>query len=317
MDYNTAKIRSKVLRKTRNFFHLNDYLEVDPPHLSEEYLPESHIEVFPARFSHPYRGNRQMYLLPSPEYWMKILLSMGYGNIFSISHVFRNAESISKVHNPEFSLLEWYTMNKNYIDSLELTEEYFSYLSDNLPKDMTPPFRRMTMEQAWFETSGVDLAEMENTGALSEACSIRKIPTSEKDDWETLFFKFFISEVEPKMPSDRPLALMDYPSKLSCTALKRENVYERWELYVRRTEICNCFTENSDLSDFSDFLDSESRLILDAGRTGSANSNYVSRHLNNFPACSGNALGLDRFIMLLCGLSAIEGVIFFPFSDTF
>lgn len=294
---------------------MNNYLEVDPPLLCEEYLPEISIDVFTTRFSHPFRGNRKLYLLPSPEYWMKILLARGYGNIYSLSHVFRNSESLTRIHNPEFTLLEWYAVDKNYLDNLEVTENLFTYLSDTLPADLSPPFRRMTMHEAWDEIVHLDLDKLVSLESMQEACKKLEIEPKSTDSWESLFFKIFIGEIENKLPMDKPLALLDYPAALPCTGLKRGNVYERWELYIRGVEVCNCYTENHLKEDFSVFLENEKKHLNSAGRTGAAGSDYANRHLEDFPLCSGNALGFDRLVMLLSGQSSLEGVIFFPFSD--
>ena len=315
MNRETALFRAHIKEQTQSFFKKNNFLEVDPPILSCSFIPEQNIDIFQTEFINEFRGSKKMNLLPSPEYWMKILLAKGYGDIFTISRSFRNNESISDVHNPEFTMLEWYAIDKNYIDSIEKTEEYISFLSAKAPNPVSVPFRRMTMFQAWDEILKTDLNSLSDINEMKEFAFKNNIFITDTDNWESLFHKLFISSIEPELPTDKPLVLMDYPENLPCTALKRDSVYERWELYIKGIEICNCYTENSNLKNFARYLDTEHQILEKQGIQGSAGAAYAEQKLENFPTCTGNALGLDRLIMILGGYTSIEGVIFFPFSD--
>ncbi len=111
---------------------------MDTPILSPALIPESAIEVFETFFLHPDRKPVPLYLIPSPELWMKRLLIQGWPSLFQISKSFRNAESIGRLHNPEFTLLEYYTREADYLTSIGVTEQYFQYLIENLPKELLP-----------------------------------------------------------------------------------------------------------------------------------------------------------------------------------
>ena len=169
MTHETLRARNILLAAIRSFFTEKNYLEVETPLLAPALIPESAIEVFRTRFENPYRPARDLYLIPSPELWMKRLVAAGYGNIFQICKAFRNAESLGRLHNPEFTILEYYTTGAGYMDSLTLTEDLFAYIVnvclEKIPRltqspaetlaRLAPPFRRLTMAQAFREYAGL------------------------------------------------------------------------------------------------------------------------------------------------------------------
>jgi lysyl-tRNA synthetase class 2 len=256
----------------RAFFFEKNYLEVETPLLAPALIPESAIEVFRTRFEHPWREARDMYLAPSPELWMKRLLAEGAGNIFQICRAFRNAESIGKHHNPEFTILEYYTVNADYMDSLKLTGDFFERLLDaaaSLPADrgkkgeigenlerLRPPFRRMSMAEVFQVYAGIDLASFAPCGAAEASAAAKALtkealgkglPAKEGDCWEAAFNRIFVGVVEPALPRDRPLAILNYPREVRCLArdIPGSPWNERWELYAGGMEIANCFTEET------------------------------------------------------------------------
>lgn len=107
----------------RRFFTEKDFLEVSTPTLSPYLIPEPSIKVFRTDFMNEFKGHLPLYLIPSPEIFMKKLLAAGSGSIFQISQCFRNAEQLGDVHNPEFTMLEYYAVDADEKDSIELTIE--------------------------------------------------------------------------------------------------------------------------------------------------------------------------------------------------
>ena len=101
-----AQSRSRLYKGIRNFFDDRDYTEVDTPSLAPSLIPEPTIENFASTFSSPFMGSKELYLIPSPEVFMKKLIANGIGSIYEFSHCFRNSEQIGRQHNIEFSMLE-------------------------------------------------------------------------------------------------------------------------------------------------------------------------------------------------------------------
>jgi lysyl-tRNA synthetase class 2 len=128
MDWEQVRKRSEITDKVRSFFKEKKYLEVDTPLLSPDLIPEPSIDIFKTEMINPFRGKCDLFLIPSPEIWMKKLLSQGSGDIFQICKCFRNSEQSGKHHNSEFTMLEWYKTGYSYMDNIRDTEEIYKYL---------------------------------------------------------------------------------------------------------------------------------------------------------------------------------------------
>jgi lysyl-tRNA synthetase class 2 len=308
MNLDTIRARSALTASVRGFFFSKAYLEVETPLLAPALIPESAIEVFKARFEHPWQGPRDMYLVPSPELWMKRLLAEGFGNMFQICKAFRNAESIGRQHNPEFTILEYYTVDAGYLDSLELTEDFFGYLceaascfagGENL-KRLRPPFRRMSMAEAFEAYARVDLASFAPRGAAEAPASAKALtgealgkglPAKEGDSWEEAFNRIFVGAVEPALPRDRPLAILDYPRGVRCLArdIPGGPWNERWELYAGGMEIANCFTEEDDPDRVAAYFSVEAALKRKALVPHAVDGDFLALYAN-----TGEAPGRAR-----------------------
>ncbi|MCX7787807.1 MAG: hypothetical protein N2442_08925 [Spirochaetes bacterium] len=328
MDPQVAILRSQFNRITREFFSQKGYLEVDTPILSPALIPESAIEVFETFFLHPDRKPLPLYLIPSPEVWMKRLLAQGWPSLFQITKSFRNAESIGRIHSPEFTLLEYYTRGANYIASIDITEQYFQFLLDQIPPDflasdlrvLQPPFQRMQVEEAFQRFAGFSLVPLDREGLLEKAKSLG-LTLSEEASWEEAFNQVFVHLVEPNLPQDRPLVLLDYPAEVPCLAKRIPGTpwRERWELYIGGMELANCFTEETDPHEIEAYfaMEGEKKRFSRVPHTLdiSFRDMYKIPSMKTIPLCSGVALGVDRLLMCLSGKSSIEGVILFPISD--
>jgi elongation factor P--(R)-beta-lysine ligase len=319
MDIKIIAERSHILSQIRSFFHTNEYLEVETPILATELIPESSIEVFETTFSSDFHGDHQLYLIPSPEVFMKKLIASGSGSIFQITKSFRNSEQIGKDHNPEFTMLEWYTMEADYMDSITTTEDLFSSLiNENTPSWFKPPFIRKSLEEVFKEYVSVDLLKCQTRAVLKSEAVNLGLTIENTDTWEDIFNRIFLNFIEPDLPKDKPIVLYNYPKQILCLAKELEGTpwRERWELYVNGIELANCYSEETDSSKIKNILDTEyikkasiARVIPDI------DSDYNIIFNKDFPDCSGVALGVDRLVMLLTGATSIEGVIIFPFSD--
>ncbi len=129
MDVELLRSRARFTRRSRRFFLERGYLEVETPLLAPALIPEPALEVFRTEWIDPRcLAARELFLVPSPELWMKRLLARGSGSLFQICKSFRNFEALGRYHNPEFTMLEWYTVDADYMDSADLTDELLAYL---------------------------------------------------------------------------------------------------------------------------------------------------------------------------------------------
>lgn len=316
MKWEILKQRSIITDKVRSFFKDKNYMEVDTPLLSPDLIPESSIEIFKTEMINPYRADKDLFLIPSPELWMKKLISQGSGDIFQICKSFRNSEQSGKLHNSEFTMLEWYKTGYSYMDNIEETERLFSsLLSDKTPEFLKPPFGRMSMEEAFLNYAGFSLEQNYEKDQLREKCRSLKIDTDSDDTWEVLFNRIFLQIVEPYLPGEKPLVLYNYPSRIKTLAKNLKNTIwsERWELYAGGMELANCFTEETNCDKIREYYIEEKALKDDISPVSHpVDHQYYKYFGSDFPDCSGVAMGMDRLIMLLTGKSSIEEVILFP-----
>jgi lysyl-tRNA synthetase class 2 len=278
MDIELLRFRSAVFRAVRAFFDGRNYLEVDTPLLSADLIPESCLEVFETELLPP-RGSRMraksLYLIPSPEIWMKkIIAGLRAGGarmpagIYQICRCFRNGESSGRIHSPEFTMLEYYSLGADCGDSLALTEELFARLlplaeeGPGREAGLSPPFERIAMGEAFARWAGFDLYRAASVpgGLETEARRLGLDPLPGLDRG-ALYDLIFVDRVEPSLPRDRPVALCEYPAFVPCLAKKTPGgkTVERWELYGRGIELANCYTEETSPRAVREFFEGEKR----------------------------------------------------------
>ncbi|MDR0411883.1 MAG: LysR family transcriptional regulator [Treponema sp.] len=319
MDIEFLREKADIFKKIRQFFDERGYLETVTPVLSPNLIPETCLEVFETSYVPPIgsriREKQSFYLVPSPEIWMKKLISTHKTDIYQLCPCFRNVESTGRLHSPEFTMLEFYTMGADYEDSISITEDLFSFLLDETSrKSIRPPFEQISMDEAFSCFAGFSLyAAAEKNMLDAEARGLGLEPPPYLDT-AALFDLIFIHAVEPNLPRDRPVILKDYPSFVPCLAQKCPGgrSVERWELYVRGIELANCYSEETDPTNIHTYFKQE---------TVVKNNNSLIPHeidenywqiFTDFPRCSGVAMGIDRLIMSLTGRTSIDSVLPFP-----
>jgi lysyl-tRNA synthetase class 2 len=330
MDLSLYRFRLSIIQEIRRFFSAIGYLEAETPVLSPSCIPESSIPLFKTVQIHPWEEPRILHLLPSPEYYIKQLLAAGWGSMFQLARSFRNGENVGRIHAPEFTMLEYYGVGLDYLDSIALTEDLFAAVIAAADPPVAPPpgpFARISMAEAFERFAHIDLAEFCGTGdpapdetdirrgrAICDAAGIR---WDERDSWEMLFNRLFLNLVEPRLEShERPLVLYDYPAKLqSLSAPVADTPWtQRWELYWQGIELANCFTELTRTEAVKAFFAHEIRVMSGSqdGELQTIPDGDFPDKIAGLPGCSGTALGLDRLIMLLAGRDRIGDVMPFP-----
>lgn len=308
------------------------YLEVETPRLARTPIPESHIELFRTTLRSRKGGEEDLFLLPSPEYWLKQLIAAGSGSVFEIARCFRNVEEVTPHHRREFSMLEFYTLDADAADSIAITEELIRGVVAQVdqvdPTFVAPevraslrdssPYPTMTMAEAFERFGGVGLESHLTRDALSRAAIQLGMRVSEEESWEDLFQRIFLTHVEPELPTDRPLFLTDYPAAIPTLARQKPGTpwADRWELYFKGQELANCYGEETEPERIATFLaDEAARKEAHSLEPHPVDPGYLQRPGERLPRCSGVALGVDRLIMTLANLSSLSGVIYFPISD--
>jgi lysyl-tRNA synthetase class 2 len=307
------KQRAKILQLIRQFFLQRDVLEVDTPALGHGTVTDQHLHSFSTEFSHPMSTQpRTLYLQTSPEFAMKRLLCAGSGAIYQICKSFRNEES-GRIHNPEFTMLEWYRPDYDHHQLMDEVEQLLQIVL------ACPQAQRVTYQQAFIAHLDCDPLT-EDTRAL-EARAVELgydhllVQGIDKD---TILMLLFSQHVEPFIGNSAPCFVYNFPA--SQAALAKINpddplVALRFECYFQGMELANGFYE---LSDSQEQLRRFTADNLKRQAKGIAPM-PIDQHLiaaleHGLPDCAGVALGIDRLLMLALKQTSIDSVLAFANS---
>jgi lysyl-tRNA synthetase class 2 len=292
------QLRAEIIQAVRNFFLDWNYLEVETPIRIPAPIPEAHIDAV---------VSGDQFLQTSPEICMKQLLSAGFPRIFQICKCFRQNERGDR-HLPELTMLEWYRAGGNYLDLMVECEELISRVARHLGTedrliyqnraiDLTTPWLRLTVTEA-FQIFG--------TISMKKAL--------ETDNFDTVM----AMDIEPNLGYPNPVFLHDYPAQQGSLArLKPQDpaVVERFELYIAGIELCNGFSELTDATEQRERFEEEQRLRQALNKPVYPWPEKFLAALADMPAAGGNALGIDRLVMLFADAANIDDVVAFTPED--
>lgn len=284
-------LRARIFQTIRTFFRDRGYLEVETPCRLSEHAPETHIEVF---------ETEDRCLRPSPELCMKRLLAQGFERIFQICKCFRKDER-GNFHLPEFTMLEWYRAGIDYhalmdeceqliknVASTRADADFVHYQGNHV--NLAGAWPRLTVNEAFERWASLSLAE-----ALRNDC----------------FEETLALELEPHLGFEQPLFLYDYPSAHASLARLKPldpSVAERFELYIAGIELCNGFSELTDPVEQRKRFEKEGETRQREGKPIYPMPEKFLNALGNMPDAAGNALGLDRLVMLWADVDSIDAV---------
>lgn len=306
--------RNDLVALIRNYFASEDFLEVETPLWVGEPGTDVFLDPVCAPFV-PEPGGVGIpgFLQTSPEFLMKELLSLGHERIFQLCKVFRNGE-VTEIHNPEFTMLEFYRAWEEAEAIMRDVEEVVSLALPLLKR----PYARKTMQEVFRDACGLDVLELPTTELLQNAIEEKGLlpKRSGESDWEELFFELVVEYVDPFLKSQGAVFVTEWPTQLAVLAQQSPTdprVAERFELYVDGIELCNGFQE------LTDPLEQRKRFEEDCGYRQQRNypripmpERFLKVLENGLPPSAGVAIGLDRLLMLSMGLTDISRVI--PFS---
>jgi len=282
--------RARIIQQIRAFFIAQDFLEVETPHRIPANAPELFVDAI---------ASGQWFLQTSPELCMKRLLAAGYPTLFQICRCWREGER-SKTHLPEYTMLEWYRSHCDYYQLMKDCEDLLLYLcSGNTLEhcgriiDLTPPWPRMTMAEAFNDFASISLKTALRTDKFDTTIAL---------------------EIEPRLPQDKPLFLTEYPAKHASLARKKPTdpqVAERFELYIGGMELANAFSELTDPHEQRHRFAQEEAQRRKAMKPPYPTPEPFLNELATLPSAAGIALGIDRLIMLLCDKNEIDEVVTF------
>ncbi len=313
-----VRARARLLKHTRDFLNAAGILEVETPVLSHFAATDPALESFVTDYTGPGepRGGR-LYLNTSPEFSMKRLLAAGSGPIFQVSKAFRDGEA-GALHNPEFTLLEWYRPG---FDHHRLMEEVAGLVRAVWPPaTVEPEVEKISYGDAFARHVGLD-PHLATPAALTRAAArlgipgVERLKLADRDEWLDLLMSHC---VQPKLGLGGMTFVYDYPASQAALARIRQGeppVAERFELYIRGVELANGFHELLCADEQRRRFEGERKRRRLRGQTAGPPDKWLLAALENgLPDCSGVALGLDRLLMVVSGARSLDEVISFPLA---
>ncbi len=315
------RLRTRIVQGIRAFLDTKGYLEVETPVLQPLYggataTPfKTHYEALDTTF----------YLRIADELYLKRCLVGGLERVYEIGHDFRN-EGLSRYHNPEFTMAEWYQAYADYNDMAELTEEMLAALVLELfgsamlerhgaTLSFARPFARKDYYALVREHAGVDLARTKDA-ELRDVLKRDNAPPAEVAalNGPKLVDEVFKTCVEPKLV--QPTFVFDYPLALSPLAKPKRGdptKVERWELFVQHRELANAFSELNDPDEQRRRFEQQG-VLRAAGdvEAQQLDEDFLRALEYGMPPAGGVGLGVDRLTMILADQTNIRDVILFP-----
>jgi lysyl-tRNA synthetase class 2 len=331
MDWEVFQFRSQIIQAIRSFFHDRHFLEVDGPLLTPYPTLDANIHSVETWLSDPTGKKKRFFLHTSPEHAMKKLLAAGADRICFVGKVFRDRE-LTPIHNPEFTMAEWYRREATYTDIRKDTEnmiytiarQVFSTERISVQErhiDLTPPWERKTLKTLFQQYVGISLDQNLTFDALHRVAKSLAIPSDPGDTWETLFFRLFLEKIEPHLGHPKPTFVLDYPLQMGLMAKKKCNEpewVERVELYIGGIELANGYSELLDPQEqHARFQAEKQKKQAETQQDYPIDEELLSALDVGIPPSAGIALGVDRLVMLFTGKTDIRDVLFFPCHSWF
>lgn len=317
----TFQIRSQVMAGIRQFMVNKGFMEVETP-MMQTIPGGASARPF---ITHHNALDIDMYLRIAPELYLKRLVVGGFDRVFEINRNFRN-EGVSPRHNPEFTMMELYMAYADYRDLIELTEELFRTLTENVlgsslvkygdqEFDFGKPFAKLTMKEAICkyrpETVMADLDDMDKAVAIAQSIGI-KIEKS----WGLGRVQCEIFEEVAESHLIQPTFIIEYPAEVSPLARRNDDnpfITDRFEFFIGGREIGNGFSELNDAQDQAERFEDQVRQ-KEAGDAEAMffDHDYITALEHGLPPTAGLGIGIDRMVMLFTDSHTIRDVILFP-----
>jgi len=332
-SWDVLRRRAELLRAVRAFFDEHGFLEVETPLLSADTVVDRHLEPIPVWFDSgspgtgvssldapqpilpatgaPTASEPPKWLQTSPEFAMKRLLAAGAEAIYQVTRAFRQGET-GPLHNPEFTMVEWYRRGDGLDAGMGLLSELCEALLARGPAE------RITYREAFERFAGVDPFAISNESLSAAVSRIgvtapEGLATDDRDGWLDLLL---VEKVAPRLGRATPTILYDFPSgqaALACIRPDDPPVAERFELFVDGLELANGYHELLDPEELRRRnRATNERRAADGMRILPEESRLLAAMESGLPAASGVALGFDRLVMVATGAKCLAEVIAFP-----
>lgn len=318
------EVRFKTIEEVRKFMWGKGFIEVETPILQP---------IYGGAAARPFKTyvwalDTEWYLRISLELYLKRLIVAGFNKVFEIGKNFRN-EDIDAEHNPEFTMMESYEAYADYNDVMRLAEELISTVAERVlgttvveyplgaepvKIDLSPPFRRLTMAEAFREFAGINIEELPDD-RIKELLARYSISLAGGYDRGRAVVKLF-DRLVGREHLIQPTFILDFPrssSPLAKPHRSKADYAERFELYVAGMELANAYTELNDPELQAEyFREEEARRALGDLEAHPFDWDFIEALEYGMPPTGGLGLGIDRLVMVFTGSTSIKEVIPFP-----
>ena len=306
------KTRAEIISNIRTFLLADNFIEVETPMMH----PIPGGATARPFVTHHNSLNMDLFLRVAPELYLKRLIVGGFEKVFEINRNFRN-EGLSTRHNPEFTMLEFYTA---YVDSdfqIKFVEKMFKAITKSLPQKTNifkKAFHKLTMDEAILQFTSLKKKDLKDTKKLKEFCKAEKIKTDAKGSLAIIKNEIFEALVEEKLIE--PTFITEYPievSPLARASTVNPEVAERFELFIDGKEIANGFSELNDPEEQAErFKDQVAKKDSGDNEAMHFDKDYIEALEHGLAPCAGVGIGIDRLTMLITGTESIRDVLLFP-----
>lgn len=311
--------RASIISRIRHFLDEEGFTEVETPVLQP---------VYGGAFARPFKTthhtlDQDVYLRIADELYLKRLIISGFDRVYELSKVFRN-EGMDRLHNPEFTMLEFYMAHADYLFLMDFTEKLIQKSAEAVgvtsvnvngkKVDLTPPYRRVSYMDVLSQTVGEDVSDASKE-SLEKLCRKHDVDPGEGAHLGRLYEVLMAQLVEPGLVD--PTFVADYPKAISPLAKTHRdgnsNLVERFELFIGGRELANAFTELNDPIDQRKRFETQAELRQGGDDQAQAPDEDFLRAVEvGMPPTGGVGVGIDRLVMLLTGQRSIRDVILFP-----
>jgi elongation factor P--(R)-beta-lysine ligase len=308
-------VRAQILKKIRHFFDEKQVMEVETPLMCHTSVTDPFINSIPALFQAHSKQTKQYYyyLQTSPEYAMKRLLAAGCGSIYQITKAFRQGE-IGPIHNPEFTMLEWYRIG---FDHWQLMDEVDELLQVILEKGAAERKTYAALFEEFLHINPHSSTVEELMKCAAQNNISHAMVNEEKDTW----LDFLLTHcIEPYLGKNKPCFIYDFPASQAALAKTRLDskgvkVACRFEVYVAGMELANGFHELQDANEQRARFEKNNRQRQQLGLAEIPLDEFLLAALTHgLPDCAGVALGIDRLILLATKAYQLADVLSFEFK---
>ena len=306
------KVRAEIVNNMRSFLVNENFVEVETPMMH----PIPGGATARPFVTHHNSLNMDLFLRVAPELYLKRLVVGGFEKVFEINRNFRN-EGLSTRHNPEFTMLEFYTA---FVDSnfqMDFVEKMFKAIVKTLSSKyriFKKPFLKLSMDEAILKNTPLKKKDLQDPVQLREFCSQQKIKVDDQASISIIKNEVFEACVENKLIE--PTFITEYPieiSPLAKASTSNPDIAERFELFIGGKEIANGFSELNDPEDHAKrFKDQVAKKDSGDKEAMHYDEDYIEALEHGLPPCAGVGVGIDRLTMLITGTESIRDVLLFP-----